>query len=899
MASNAFVRLNRVFEDVFETTNSPKPTGLFFSTNSQKFWASIASSNSSIFNLIAITPDDERLPGSTQIAAAIDNPLNAVFDSKFNRFIAFNTSSQTWIEVKAKPDGTLDPNQLTQLDAQSLGIGNPQGMTIDPATGDFFLLDNTKKAIIRVHPQANGNLTGATISAVNLPNNLANFQGIAFDPRTQNFQVLSPSQKRLYELTQTGEIFATRDLSNFGLKNPQSLVFAPSGDRTDPAQDLSLYIADSSPTGGGIAEFSFDKPVVLEATDRSTLLRTLDLSTPQDLNLNASEAATTALGDLVRTVNTSQYNPPSPDPSGITYNSVRNTLLISDGEVEEIPNLFVGSNLFESNLSGSLNRSGSATSYTNEPTGVSINPVNGRLFVSDDNARQIFEINPGSDGLLGSSDDTVISSFSTRPFGSLDPEDVAFASGLGDLFITDGVNSEIYRVTPSGTLVSQFDTESLGVLDPEGVVYDPTSNHLLIVGQPATVVAEVTLNGTLVRAIDISAANARKPAGLTIAPNSQTPDGKSLYIVDRGVDNNDNPNENDGKLYEISLGSTNQAPVVNAGPDLVVSGNAILDGTVTDDGLPNPPGTVITTWSKVSGPGTVTFANANAIDTTASFSLPGTYQLRLTGNDSALTTNDSVRVQVNPSAPSFDYYVSSNSRGSVGGVSFEDEDILVYDPLTGSWAMYFDGSDVGLSAFGLDVDAFTIQGDGSILLSVDDDNTNIPGVGAIDDSDIVRFIPSSTGNNTTGTYQLYLDGSTVGLDTRDEDIDAIGFAPNGRLVVSTVRSAVVPGITSPSVLDKDLIVLNSTNNTWAYYVDGSDVALDRGTEDIDATWIDTNGDIYLSTVGAFSVSGLSGDGDDITKFSPSATGTNTSGTFSPFWDGSANGLGNIDGFVRV
>lgn len=898
MASNAFVRLSRVFEDVFETANTPKPTGLFFSANSQKFWASIASSNSSVFNLIAITPDDERLPGSTQIAAAIDNPLNAVFDSKFNRFIAFNTSSQTWIEVKAKPDGTLDPNQLTQLDAQSLGIGNPQGMTVDPATGDLFLLDSTKNAIVRVRPQANGSLTGATVSPVKLPNNLANFQGIAFDPGTRHFQVLSPSQKRIYELTQTGELFATRDLSDLGLKTPQSLVFAPSGDRTDNSQELSLYIADSSPTGGGIAELSFDKPVVLEATDRSTLLRTLDLRTPQDLNVTAAEAATTALGDLVRTVNTSQYNPPSPDPSGITYNSVRNTLLISDGEVEEIPNLFVGSNLFESNLSGSLNRSGSATSYTNEPTGVSINPANGRLFVSDDNARQIFEINPGSDGLLGSSDDTVISSFSTRPFGSLDPEDVAFASGLGDLFIADGVNSEIYRVTPSGTLVSQFDTESLGVLDPEGVVYDPTSNHLLIVGKPATAVAEVTLNGTLVRAIDISAANARKPAGLTIAPNSQTPGGKSLYIVDRGVDNNDNPNENDGKLYEISLGSTNQAPVVNAGLDLVVSGNAILDGTVTDDGLPNPPGTVITTWSKVSGPGTVTFANANAIDTTASFSLPGTYQLRLTGNDSALTTNDSVRVQVNPSAPSFDYYVSSNSRGSVGGVSFEDEDILVYDPLTGSWAMYFDGSDVGLSAFGLDVDAFTIQGDGSILLSVDDDNTNIPGVGAIDDSDIVRFIPSSTGNNTTGMYQLYLDGSTVGLDTPDEDIDAIGFAPNGRLVVSTLRSAVVPGITSPSVLDKDLIVLNSTNNTWAYYVDGSDVALDRGTEDIDATWIDTNGDIYLSTVGAFSVSGLSGDGDDITKFSPSSTGTNTSGTFSLFWDGSANGLGNIDGFVR-
>ena len=37
------------------------------------------------------------------------------------------------------------------------------------------------------------------------------------------------------------------------------------------------------------------------------------------------------------------------------------------------------------------------------------------------------------------------------------------------------------------------------------------------------------------------------------------------------------------------------------------------------------------------GPGTVTFGNANAVDTTASFSAAGTYVLRLTANDGALT----------------------------------------------------------------------------------------------------------------------------------------------------------------------------------------------------------------------------------------------------------------------
>lgn len=902
MNKTTFVQTSRVFEDVFETTNTARPSGLVFSPKAQRFWASTASSDGSNLTWVNLTPDDEKLPDSTQFGVAIENPLNTVFDPKFNRFIAFNSSTQKWIEVKAKSDGTIDPTQLTQIQAPAVVGLNPQGMTIDPANGDLYLLDPTNKAIVRVRPQANGSLTGATLSSVTLPKVLTNLQGIAYDPSTAHFQVLSSTQKQLYELTKTGELVATRDISKLGLKNPQSLVFAPSGDRTDNSQQLSLYVADSSPTSGGIIELSFDEPVDIETLAASTPLPTLNSIAPPNLNSAATDAATTALGSLIQTVNTSQYNPPSPDPSGITYNPVGNTLLLSDGEVEEIPTLFVGSNLFEANLPGSLNRVGDTIVYTKEPTGVSINPANGRLFVSDDNARRIFEINPGTDGFYGSSDDAVVSSFSTRSFGSLDPEDVAFASGLGDLFISDGVNSEIYRVTPSGTLVSQFDTESLGVLDPEGVVYDPTTNHVFIVGKPATAVAEVTLDGTLVRTIDISAANARKPAGLTLAPSSQTAGGTSLYIVDRGVDNNIDPNENDGKFYEFSLYNpipTNQAPVVNAGPDLVVSGNAVLDVTVTDDGLPNPPGTVTTRWRKVSGPGTVTFANANATDTTASFSVPGTYQLRLTANDSVLRSNDVVNVQVNPVSPSFDYYVSSNTRGSVGGLSFEDEDILVYDPVTGSWGMYFDGSDVGLSAFGLDVDAFTIQADGSILLSVSADNVNLPGVGAIDDSDILRFIPTSTGNNTAGTYQLYLDGSTVGLETSEEDIDAIAQTPDGRLVVSTVQSPIVPGITSGSLLDKDLIVLNSATNTWAYYFDGSDVALDLGTEDIDATWIDTNGDIYLSTAGAFSVPGLSGDGDDIAKFIPTSTGTNTSGTFSLFWDGSANGLGNIDGFVRV
>jgi PKD repeat protein len=90
----------------------------------------------------------------------------------------------------------------------------------------------------------------------------------------------------------------------------------------------------------------------------------------------------------------------------------------------------------------------------------------------------------------------------------------------------------------------------------------------------------------------------------------------------------------------------NTAPIVNAGPDLTVTlpANAVLDGTVTDDGLPNPPGTTSTAWSVDSGPGTVSFQNAAAVDTQASFSTPGTYTLRLTANDSQLSSSDTTQV---------------------------------------------------------------------------------------------------------------------------------------------------------------------------------------------------------------------------------------------------------------
>ena len=74
--------------------------------------------------------------------------------------------------------------------------------------------------------------------------------------------------------------------------------------------------------------------------------------------------------------------------------------------------------------------------------------------------------------------------------------------------------------------------------------------------------------------------------------------------------------------------------------------------------------------------------------------------------------------------------------------------------------MFFDGSDVGVG--GVDVDAASLLPDASILMSFDAAIT-LGTLGTVADADIVRFVPTSTGSTTAGTFQLYFDGSDVGL----------------------------------------------------------------------------------------------------------------------------------------
>jgi hypothetical protein len=151
---------------------------------------------------------------------------------------------------------------------------------------------------------------------------------------------------------------------------------------------------------------------------------------------------------------------PSPDPSGIAYDTINNRLIITDGEVEETP-LYQGVNFFIASLDGTQDPTlvgGTSEPWSKEPVGAAFRSSDGHLFVSDDDQDLIFEVPPGPDGIHGTGDDGEVTSFSTRGMtGTTDTDKNGDAEGValdleatsdGHLFVIDGSSQELYDYGP-------------------------------------------------------------------------------------------------------------------------------------------------------------------------------------------------------------------------------------------------------------------------------------------------------------------------------------------------------------------------------------------------------------------------------------------------------------------
>ncbi len=536
-----------------------QPGGLAFSAPTSTFIVLDANGNSTLLTM------DEDNAGTQVLPEAQGNAINAAFDNGKGSLFVLNHGRGEIAEIRSDGNGLPNPSAPPARSAiQAFGIKDPQGITFSSEDGRLFVLDAGSAQIVSVAPHptlgfdASEAIRSNNIERISLRRlGAGTFRGIAFDPSSGHLYVSQPDQKRLYELTQAGELVSTIDLASFGIDNLTAMTFAPSVDTTDDPNATSLYILDT----GEAAKVASSAQ---ETASSDARIVELSLATAEALPPGTSLLPTT----LVHVIDASNaaWNPSAPDTTGIDYWPMTGNLLIADSEVEEMPPYWQGSNVFQSTLSGALVSTCTTLPFTKEPTGLAINPINNHIFFSDDGDDLIFEVSLGADGVYCTSDDTVTSTSVANLYGVVDAEDVAY--GNNTIFVAGGSAAEVYRIPlgANGVLgggddgpMTHFDTLNLGFKILEGIGYNAEDGTLLILSSAANdkYLGETTVTGTLLGAYDLAAyTGLTHREDVTLAPGSQNPDVKNIYITDRGIDNNDNRNENDGEVYEINIGNS-------------------------------------------------------------------------------------------------------------------------------------------------------------------------------------------------------------------------------------------------------------------------------------------------------------------------------------------------------
>ena len=178
---------------------------------------------------------------------------------------------------------------------------------------------------------------------------------------------------------------------------------------------------------------------------------------------------------------------------------------------------------------------------------------------------------------------------------------------LGNL-AQDGNYSKALGVRDDGSIVVGYKTVASGPTGKRAFIWDAT-NHMRDLAAALVSDANLNLTGwTLYEATGIT------PDGAVIVGNGLHNGHKEGWVA---------------VLVDLTMTvDANSDQIVNWDANTSAITSANLSGTVSDDG--NPSATC--TWTKESGPdnGSVVFANANASETTATFSKPGTYVMRLT-----------------------------------------------------------------------------------------------------------------------------------------------------------------------------------------------------------------------------------------------------------------------------
>ena len=257
---------------------------------------------------------------------------------------------------------------------------------------------------------------------------------------------------------------------------------------------------------------------------------------------------------------------PSIDPAGIAYHPPTDSLFLADSEIEEVLPAFetVQANLFNTPVEGGAlldqwdltQQTGNEPFLNREPTGVTYCRGDGHFYVSNDDLKLIYRYT------FDGSTFTAVDSVSTVPHTD-DPEGVACDPDTGRIYVIGGagINVLVYEYNSGFVLLEVIDlvitagTPSGIPANPEGIAVDPVTGNLFVISSPDDALFEYTPSGTFIQKfpIDSLVPAPLSPQGLVFGRSSAGGKVLSIYIVDALFDNDFDPTERDGAVYELEV----------------------------------------------------------------------------------------------------------------------------------------------------------------------------------------------------------------------------------------------------------------------------------------------------------------------------------------------------------
>ena len=223
------------------------------------------------------------------------------------------------------------------------------------------------------------------------------------------------------------------------------------------------------------------------------------------------------------------------------------------------------------------------------------------------------------------------------------------------------------------------------------------------------------------------------------------------------------------------------------------------------------------------------------------------------------TETSSSIAPTSPNPSQYRLFLSTANGGNIGNLSYSDEDVLSYKPSTGQWVKTFDGTNAGLPA-AADIDAFayaySAQTYTSSLYMSFDKPTAVPGLGTVDDSDVVVYRVTLLG----GTWHMVLDGSQYGLTTAAEDVDGFELATSEEFLISTTGNFSVPDHYGNTISGGDETLIRFVNNGFHVQFDARSIGLAAGN-DVTSLAYEYGGEgdrYYLVTAKPFNLPGATG-----------------------------------------